>query len=1348
MDSVEGANAQQEVANAESADDTGNFQAISHDNKENPVKNIKLGKSMKVLCDDGSNLPDVPMDEYACLPGAGGIGTSIGNDNKLDSTAKHSKTETAKSLKAGSDKAESLNVYQSISINIKNKIPKEVDAILQLVCACLNSKKPISLKLENKHFSTAKTKDFDEWYDRLEKKMKSYFLDTPTDLIQLSRSSNCNSTYISLQIRPAKLLCSLDTHLYFPSVSSVDQVKNEKAFEIITQDKHFGELSFDHDKTFVLNRTVKGLRREDVDIQFKEITGKNIPRTLVDMASKYISAFANHKGGSIYFGIEDKHALVVGVDISNTDESTIANSLEERINKMQWLNSPLSMEKGKHWDIWFEEIDEMSAVSQGKRLRVIIVSVAEMPGGVFTTVPESFYTDNNGNVLQYTNITQWKHDFIKLYKECPATKADLQQISEKLDAIHKEKGERTFSFNDKQEKKTVAKVTNITERQLVQNPIFTKKNYELLTEFMTSKKCVVLKGIIGSGKSELALRYCYNASKTENVVDTWNFKSTDKSSLEKSLRDICPYLNIHDIPPKQDEEFQDEVIDELFAVIVETVKNDRHDRSHIFLFDDVKDITRDILDDIFQKCIRTFNIKCIITTVLAFEPDDDVRIIDIKGFTEEEALDFIREGKTLTPDEKEGSCILSRKLSCNPKALQIVRTYMKYARLKIGGIIERLKLPSDILKVEESRAVKSKVKDKMFSLLISILREIHQKYQEDKKEEIFEMFLMLQYMQVEKIPVTIFSNINVKNSRMDTDDLLYVVENCSFGTVEGEDDGMYDYRLLSTHDVVVFALEIYCEYKGTNIHRSKEDLLQKLLGSFFLLMDKDNVSRSSLQHHTLLLPHTRSVINHLNEYVYAKIASSTSNWCITNTELVLKMIYMNDLVGFTSGFIETCTSSNKYFEMAKYLLFQMLCIDEDTFDEEINQSCENITDIEAMKKIAEQYSLHICKAIVSFIQSTDQIDVVEKVAKQFLLYKNRNMADVELLRSKLGKRNLETGPKLSEDEYKKLCEEGFAIPEDYLGPIFVYEIVTSVLYTCGRRMFYLPGSSKHKEARYFCVYLYIAHLLPTYLCYNKAGEMTNLLIKKSSELPQVMGEQNINDDFVANTIRHPADTYSDLKTFNILSTMLTERSVIQSTMDPTLAFNEPSSEVLKKNLAICEARFYEKKHYMEFGILKMSTEENDYNRMLWLKQITRIYRLLLKKNKEFSSVGLKWAESLSAEIQKMKTSTAYPSLMISLGDLYLALGEISTAECCFREFIPKLEDKGNKKPDLNKYQRRACINYIKCRIQNYNDKNNDLETLSKLLAFKLGLTCHTRELLEMGKLESKLNQKLEKYEDI
>lgn len=102
MDCVEGTHAQQDTENAGLSDDIDNFQAISHDKKEKPVKNIKLGKSVKVLCDEGSSLLDVSIDENACLPGAGGIGTSNGNDDELGPSSKFSRTEKAKALKAGS----------------------------------------------------------------------------------------------------------------------------------------------------------------------------------------------------------------------------------------------------------------------------------------------------------------------------------------------------------------------------------------------------------------------------------------------------------------------------------------------------------------------------------------------------------------------------------------------------------------------------------------------------------------------------------------------------------------------------------------------------------------------------------------------------------------------------------------------------------------------------------------------------------------------------------------------------------------------------------------------------------------------------------------------------------------------------------------------------------------------------------------------------------------------------------------------------------------------------------------------------------------------------------------------
>lgn len=840
--------------------------------------------------------------------------------------------------------------------------------------------------------------------------------------------------------------------------------------------------------------------------------------------------------------------------------------------------------------------------------------------------------------------------------------------------------------------------------------------------------------MVGTGKTELALKYCCHVSKKK---DTWIFKCTDKFSLEQSMREICHCLSIHDVPKNQDEEFQDKVIEKLAEVIVTNIRNGRQDINHIFLFDDVKEVTRFNVDSFLHKCLCTYNIKCIVTSVLAIEPEDDVRIIEITGFTDDEALDFLREGKKLNSSEKEDANQLARKFSCNPKGLHIARTYMKHLRLTIGGFIKRLKLPSDILKVEESRVIKRTVSNQMFSSLITILHEIHQQYQEENQLEVFEMLLMLQYLHVEKIPVTIFSNINTEGSRMGADDLLHVIDNCSLGTVQGEDDGMYDCRLLSTHDVVVLVLSIYCEHEGRTIYLSKKELVEKLLGSFFLLMDKDNESRHSFKHHTLLLPHARAVINHLNAYINEKNTNVTSNVCLQNTELIVKIIYMNDLVGFISSYSETCTFSHLYFEQAKCFLFQMLNLDVEKFNAEITASCESLTDIESMTKVAMQCASPICKAILNFVQNKDQMQVLQKVAKEYLLNKNRNAADVELLKCKLRKTNLERRTKLTEDEYKQLSKEGNAIPEYLLGAFFLYEIVTSFLYTYGRLMFYLPGSSKPEEARSFCLYLYIAQRLHACLCNNQYG--SNLEMEQCSEFPL---DNYTEDSSIPKAFQDTANPYRNLDNFDILSTMHIERSVIQSTMDPALEITEPDYDIFQANLTICEDRFNESKNYIEFGIVKLSTDRNDFNKMLWLKQITRVFRVLLTNNTNLHSEGLKLAQKLSKEIQKMENSMAYPSLQISLGELYLDLGETRFAESCFRDLIPNFEDTGIEKLYLNKYQRRSCINYIKCRIENYQDKHHHLETLAKITAYSRGLTNHTRQLEKMQKLEIKLSQKL------
>lgn len=74
--------------------------------------------------------------------------------------------------------------------------------------------------------------------------------------------------------------------------------------------------------------------------------------------------------------------------------------------------------------------------------------------------------------------------------ECPATKADIQQITEKLDEIHKDKGE--ISFDVKQEKKTVTK-GSLFFMILCYMAIFHSDYYE---ELKSLKKEIVVLDII------------------------------------------------------------------------------------------------------------------------------------------------------------------------------------------------------------------------------------------------------------------------------------------------------------------------------------------------------------------------------------------------------------------------------------------------------------------------------------------------------------------------------------------------------------------------------------------------------------------------------------------------------------------------------------------------------------------------------------------------------------------------------------------------------------------------------------------------------------------------------------
>ena len=130
--------------------------------------------------------------------------------------------------------------------------------------------------------------------------------------------------------------------------------------------------------------------------------------------ASYVSAFANHSGGRIYYGIND-NGIVEGKEITEKDKNEVIKKVTNTINKMIW---PLSVKprRGNQWDICFESVADPSG-GEIPSTFVIVVSVAPCPGGVFSEAPESYHlVEGRAEKMSF-------HDWLSHFTERRATPA-------------------------------------------------------------------------------------------------------------------------------------------------------------------------------------------------------------------------------------------------------------------------------------------------------------------------------------------------------------------------------------------------------------------------------------------------------------------------------------------------------------------------------------------------------------------------------------------------------------------------------------------------------------------------------------------------------------------------------------------------------------------------------------------------------------------------------------------------------------------------------------------------------------------------------------------------------------
>lgn len=215
---------------------------------------------------------------------------------------------------------QSCNIFDVPDVDIRNG---KIDHILQLICACLNSKQRSLDKFELqfnivKYAERIKSHEFDAFYKKIEAKLVDNFCKNFCDFIE--RKGDCDSDRLKIIIRKSPTLYSIKNYLYIPTESSVYESPFEKAVCILRQTGDSEKLPKPVKKgSYKICDIVINLRQENVNVQFKTLnTEKNIGKNIADHF-KYISAFANKDGGCLYFGIDDNNGRVVGVNSEKRD---------------------------------------------------------------------------------------------------------------------------------------------------------------------------------------------------------------------------------------------------------------------------------------------------------------------------------------------------------------------------------------------------------------------------------------------------------------------------------------------------------------------------------------------------------------------------------------------------------------------------------------------------------------------------------------------------------------------------------------------------------------------------------------------------------------------------------------------------------------------------------------------------------------------------------------------------------------------------------------------------------------------------------------------------------------------
>ncbi|XP_006820045.1 schlafen family member 5-like [Saccoglossus kowalevskii] len=326
-------------------------------------------------------------------------------------------------------------------VNINKRVNVGWNSNVQVyLCALLNSGGGI-LHLQNTSHENddVNFKSLDTWWSGVEQQLRWVLSeDDICNFIDLVGSFNDPDLYVF--VKGADHICTVHYHARVPTDTATLFLSYHTVMKLMMQqDGQVGCLSklrpFPNE--FQYGKQIAGIPQETMQIQFKFLSSDKDVRTepIADRISwfirRYVSAFANHAGGHIIFGVEDKTCQVYGEEIP--DEATkydIIDKVEERMKKTIWVHLKQRVQRGIHWDIGFYPVLNTPEGITGSRV-VVVVSVVKYPGLVYTQCPESYhivngkveqlsFTDWRSNLMmQITDIDELKYKYHRLEIQSP-----------------------------------------------------------------------------------------------------------------------------------------------------------------------------------------------------------------------------------------------------------------------------------------------------------------------------------------------------------------------------------------------------------------------------------------------------------------------------------------------------------------------------------------------------------------------------------------------------------------------------------------------------------------------------------------------------------------------------------------------------------------------------------------------------------------------------------------------------------------------------------------------------------------------------------------------------------------